>query len=212
VNRWFTSGVFAIVGMLGVALPSPAKTVFIEAYEGNSLKEWQLGRRHSLDAWNLGMIDGNLGFLGKWQGEESQKKLPGIPHDKGMMREAFRFLRSGDTLQIEVTPEEQDRSKIQAEKHRWYLTAKYADKDGKVTLTKEATKLSHWEFIRDKENPGVDVEHYYIKNVNDLGKDAWLGSQKEGVRYVGHQEIRKPKISFDEKQVFGIENVEDLSK
>jgi hypothetical protein len=162
--------------------------------------------------WSLGLIDGKLGFYAKRQGGEDQKNLPSIPSDKGMMRMAFRFLKRGDTLLLEVTPDEQARSNVQAEKHHWFLTGSSPNKGGEVPLTREETKYSHWEFIRVTGDYNADYKRYYIKNADESEKNAWLGMEAKGVRYVGHVEVRKPKLSFDDKQVLAVENLEDKSK
>ena len=154
--------------------------------------------------WLLGLIDGHIGFLGKWQGTADESALAVIPSDNGRMREAFSFHWSGNTLQVEVSPEEQAASKIQAEKNQWYLTAKYTDNGGEVVLTKDETKYSHWKFIEARPHKD-EIDYYYVKNTNDLGKEAWLGIESSGTRYLGHREVRKLKLSFGEKQVFGVE-------
>jgi hypothetical protein len=150
--------------------------------------------------WHLGLINGELAFLAQLADVEDRPDMPRIPYDKGGMREAFRWVRDGDTLQIDVRSEQRDEAKVQAEKHRWFLTAKYTGKGSEVVLTKEATKYSHWQFLDINADLGGEAPRYHVKNVNDLGKDAWLGIAAEGVRYQGQKEIRNPILSLDKPQ------------
>ena len=67
---------------------------------------------------------------------------------------------------------------------------KYDERGGAVELSKESTKYSRWEFIRAGGERGQEVEHYYIRNINDLGKDAWLSMNSSGTRFRWHKEVR----------------------
>jgi hypothetical protein len=201
MSRWIAVTVSSIA--FAVASPSAfgeEKIVFIEI-----LQTTGSGAGERQTTWQLGMINGGLGFMGALRDVADTPEMPSIPHDKSGTREEHRFLRKDDTLQIDVVPFQQAESKVQAEKHHWFLTAKYTDKGGEVILTKEATKYSHWKFLDEDLGFGSDFPQYHIKNLNDLGKDAWLGMELNGVRYRGHAEIRKPIVSFETKQFIGIE-------
>lgn len=158
-------------------------------------------------AWRLGMIDGKVGCYARLGGGEFDVNLPSIPADKSGMRLAFRWMRSGDTLQIDVARAQQAEAPSQREKQHWYLTAKYSDGGAEVVLTKEATKYSHWEFL-DKTEYSLDIPKYHIRNINDLGKDAWLGIEDKGVRYTGHVEVRKPVLTPEKKYYIAVDRGE----
>jgi hypothetical protein len=156
------------------------------------------------DEWYLGLIDGDVGFLGRWRGDEDDQKLPLIPSDQGQPRTSFTFLWDYVTLQIRVQ-NQQKAMKIQADRDQWYLTAQYGEKGPRVTFTKEQEKRSRWEFVPVEGRGDSDIMYYYIKNINDLGKNAWLGVDATGVRYRWHDEVRKAKLSFNDKQIFAVE-------
>jgi hypothetical protein len=180
--------------------------IFIRVYESSGAGEDI--HKHIKDiVSNFRLINGNLGFVARLPGTEikDEPEMPTTPRDKNVKREASRWLRNGDTLQIDVLPEQQAAAKAQAEKHHWFLTAKYTDKGGEVILTKDVTKYSNWQFLDENLDLGAEVPQYHIKNINDLGKDAWLGMDSKGVRYKGHVEIRKPILLFDKKQYIGVE-------
>ena len=82
----------------------------------------------------LVLLDGRLGFRGTTRIEkEDDAKLPPVPTDDRMARMSTTFLRNRDTIQIEVTKGELQRSKVQADKHHWYLTGKYTEGRAEVT-------------------------------------------------------------------------------
>ena len=91
--------------------------------------------------------------------------------------------------------------------HLWYLSGSYDKKGGEVLLTKEPGKYSNWEFVASGKHSG-EVTYYFIKNTNDLGKDAWLTVGPPVIRYKGSFEVMKAELSFDEKQEFGVEDAE----
>jgi hypothetical protein len=159
------------------------------------------------EQWSLGLIDGEIRFLGRWHGDQDDQELPLIPSDGARhARTALAILRDGDTLQVEVSPYKQQWSTVQAEKNHWFLTGKYAEKNPEVILTKEATKFSRWEFVRVEGAGNPEIKYYYIRNINDVGKDAWLAVEPTGVRYRWHREVRKAKLSFSDKEEFGVED------
>jgi hypothetical protein len=155
--------------------------------------------------WHLGLIDGKLRFYSSSARGDDAAGLPSIPADMGGLRVAFRWLRDGDTFQIVVDREQRDEAKAQAEKHHWYLTANYTEKGGEVTLTKEPTKYSYWKLRDRSAGHGSETPRYHVLNVNDLGKDAWLGMDDKGVRYRGRQELRKAILTFETKQNIVVE-------
>ena len=155
--------------------------------------------------WYLGLLDGRVGYYAELSDVKDAPNLPTFPSDKGGTRVAFRWLRTGDTFRIDVTQEQREETRAQAEKHHWFLSAKYTEKSGEVVLTEEETKYSHWQFLDENLDLGAEVPQYHIKNVNDLGKDAWLGMESKGVRFKGHIEIRKPILLFEKKQYIGVE-------
>ncbi|HEV3417849.1 MAG TPA: hypothetical protein VG056_13570 [Pirellulales bacterium] len=201
--------ILVAVAFAGFALEvqpaSAADDYFISVYQENQSS-----------GWDFGLIDGKLGFLGKRKGDvgEDESQLPVIPHDDGMMREAFRWLRDGDTLRLDLNNDDlQRQAKNQREKHHWFLTGAYTEHDAQVVLTKEKTKYSHWEFIHVKDDLGADGPRYNIKNINDLSKDAWFGMNSSGVRYKGHREIRKPCLTFgNDRQLISMEREDATSK
>lgn len=160
--------------------------------------------------WLLGLIDGKLMFEGQLGNEvKDEPNMPSIPHDPSGMRMAFRWMRNGDadTLQIHVDRDQQAEAPSQREKNDWYLTAEYTDKGAQVVLTKEATKYSHWKFVDENLDFGADVPQYHIRNINDLGKEAWLGVDSKGTRYIGRQELRKPILTSEKKFYVGVERI-----
>ncbi|HEV3417848.1 MAG TPA: hypothetical protein VG056_13565 [Pirellulales bacterium] len=160
------------------------------------------------DEWRLGLIDGRLGFFGRADGSSDDGALPAVPVDNGMIRDAYILKKEGDTLRIEIREQQRD-VKNQSEKDGWFLTGRYTDKGGDVILSKEESKYSHWRFMHVNDDLGTDVPQYQIKNINDLGKDAWLAMASKGIRYKGHEEFRQPKLSFDQKQIFAVEDARD---
>jgi hypothetical protein len=196
----------AVAGLvLEITPASGADLYFISVYQENESS-----------GWDFGLIDGKLGFLGKLKGDagEDESQLPVIPHDDGMMREAFRWLRDGDTLRLDLNKDDlQRQAKSQTEKHHWYLTGAYTEHDAQVVLAKEKTKYSRWEFIHVKDDLGADGPRYNIKNINDLGKDAWFGMNSSGVRYKGRREIRKPCLTIgNDRQLISMEREDATSK
>ena len=152
----------------------------------------------------LVLLDGRLGFRGTTRIEkEDDAKLPPVPTDDRMARMSTTFLRNRDTIQIEVTKGELQRSKVQADKHHWYLTGKYTEGRAEVTLTKEPTKYSHWQFVPVEGELGT--RQFYIRNINDLGKDAWLAvAPGMGTLYQGGIELRNAELAFGRKQAMRI--------
>jgi len=162
---------------------------------------------HPRGGWLLGFIDDGLAFelTGREETREDDLKLPAFPIEDRMMLATYRFLYSkdNDTLQLEVGS---GRGKLR-EYNLWYLTATYNDKGGDVSLSKEEVKHSKWKFVPTGKHSG-EVTYYYIRNVNDLGKSAWLTVGDVKKHYKGGIVTRKARLSFDEKQEFGIEDAE----
>lgn len=92
-----------------------------------------------------------------------------------------------DGTHLRIHPGEDDKrvwSKEAAAKDGWYVTADYSTSPPRVIVTKEPTKYSAWQFVR-----GSQAGFYYIKNENDLGKDAWLGLEDTGKLYSHVQKV-----------------------
>lgn len=167
--------------------------------------------------WQIALVEGEIGFIGGWTPQrpgESNTKMPArIPADH-ISRGVYR---NGDTLQAYVStlvtwvdPNElRNVPKVQAEKHDWYLTGDYSGKQPTLKLTKKSEKYSHWEFISAGKTTGAEdhepVTPFFIRNVNDLGKEAWLVMEDvPGVRYLNEGEFRKATLSFQGGQRFEV--------
>jgi hypothetical protein len=158
--------------------------------------------------WYLQLINGDLGFWANTRGQASEPNPPSIPIDAGgYSRQNNHFVKVGAMLRVSLSPEERKRSKEQAAKDRGYLTGDYSTKLPRVILTKEPTKYSRWTFVHIDGNIHHDGEECYIKNDNDLGKDAWLSLEDKGVHYTGGEEVRRPTLSFEKKLRFFVEDV-----
>jgi hypothetical protein len=162
--------------------------------------------------WEIALVDGEIGFIGGWTaskpGAKDTRPTVEIPSDKGELRLSPGVYKNDDTLQVYVEEYIREASKTQAEKHMWYLTGDYSGKEPALKLTKKMEKYSHWEFVAVGEPTGrkdhEPVQQYFIKNLNDLGKDAWLSMEKTpGVRYKNAGEFRKATLSFD-RQGFSV--------
>ena len=103
-------------------------------------------------------------------------------------------------------------SKALLAKDRWYVTADYSTKPAQVVLTKKPTKYSRWSwsYVPRTKNaaPGKESQDYYIRNENDLGKDAWLAVEKKGRTYHGGI-ARRAVLSFEKKTSFDVVDVEE---
>jgi hypothetical protein len=170
-----------------------------------------LPAEHGRDEWLLGFIDDGLAFNlhGREVLRDDNATLPPFPVEDGQVRAAYRFSysRDGDTLQIDIGDQRAQRTKTFAEHNHWYMTAAYDDKGGDVSLAKEEGKHSKWKFVPSGKHSG-EVTYYYIQNINDLGKIAWLTMGSPKKHYKGGFVTRKARLSFEEKQEFGIEDAE----
>jgi hypothetical protein len=118
-----------------------------------------------------------------------------------------------DGTHLRVRPGDDDKSRWSKEetaKDGWYVTADYSTKPPRVILTKEPTKDSRWRFVEASRG-----SHYYIKNENDRGKDAWLDMEDTGKRYSwgkpdsGYRDVRvyKAILSFHNKRDFFVNDI-----
>ncbi len=132
-----------------------------------------------------------------------------------------QFVRRGDFLRVKMNPMSisvarnvnRDFSRELLRKDAWYVSADYSTKPPRVILAEKPTKYSRWSWVTvpRKDNLAHTSKDYYVKNDNDLGKDAWLAVEDEGRTYSGgvYERIaaRKAILSFDKKTLFGVVDV-----
>jgi hypothetical protein len=145
-------------------------------------------------------------FVAEWRPVPKGKDLPRVPADSGIREVPLKFAWGSDTLRLHVPPDDPKYVKMekQAAKKGWYLSGDYTTDPPRVILTKEATKYSHWKFVDEKYNG--DATACYLKNENDLHKDAWLLVEKKGTLYKGGVEVRRFVLSPTEKTQFALED------
>jgi hypothetical protein len=145
-----------------------------------------------------------------------------VPNEPGALPlpdRSDQFIRDGEFLRVKMHPlsvnnktnVEGTFSKTLLAKDGWYVTADYSTKPPRVILTEKPTKYSRWswEYVsRNGRPPGRESNDYYIKNENDLGKDAWLAIEEEGKTYHGGI-ARKPILSFEKKTLFDVVDVNE---
>jgi hypothetical protein len=121
------------------------------------------------------MMDG--GLLGHDKVEETGTAEPsGAPPPKFYYMHYF-----WDGVHLRVRPGNDhlnEWSKEETAKNGWYVTADYSTDPPRVILTKDPTTHSKWRFAATPRR-----RHYYIENVNDQGKDAWLSLEDSGKTY-----------------------------
>jgi hypothetical protein len=124
--------------------------------------------------------------------------------DGGYLRAS---VRPNDVVPKEDIPA--SRSKL-FEKNGWYVTADYSARPPRVILVKEPTRYSRWLFVRI-ETPGPLYYHYYLKNENDLNKDAWLTVEERGKTDRGGI-AKQPILSFEKGIALGVEDEKDVGR
>lgn len=165
------------------------------------------------------MMDG--GLLGSFHLEQVKAVDPSL-----LSLPNFYYVRYvWDGTHLQVHPGEDDKrewSKEAIAKDGWYVTADYSTKPPRAILTKEPNKDSRWRFV-EASRP----THYYIKNENNRGKDAWLNleedtskryslvdkslSDAQGNRPNRYWEgsVYKAILSFGKKKEFFVNDIED---
>jgi hypothetical protein len=159
------------------------------------------------DRWYNYLFNDEIVFMARGRAVPKDKDLPRAPADSGLEEETLKFVwGEGDTLRLHVSLEEAKylKMKKQAAKKGWYFSGDYTADPPRVILTKEATRYSHWKFV-DERYDG-DVTTCYLKNENDLHKDAWLLIEKKGTLYKGGIEVRRLVLSPTEKTEFALED------
>jgi hypothetical protein len=85
------------------------------------------------------------------------------------------YVWDGTYLKVRTEPEAQRAwSQAALDKDGWYVTADYTAMPPRVIVTKEPTKHSQWRFVA-----ATQKAHYYIKNENAEGNDAWLNLNED---------------------------------
>lgn len=177
-----------IAAVLACSIAVAAKPQVITVYLGED--------RH----WELALVDGEVGFYGP-AGAPAKGPLPDVP----VAEPKIGLFRENNTLQVYVDEGRRKEFKVQKEKHLWVLTGDYSAKQPALKLTRGVEKYSRWELEFAGEKKGDEPEtYYYIRNVNDLDKDAWLAVDEKGTRFKNGTEFRKATISFKEKQEFTV--------
>jgi hypothetical protein len=196
-----TSSLFRVIG-----LPMVLVSSLVFAADGTLLGSKKIIRIATTDRprwWTLVLCDGNLGFYGL-ASIPPGPNAPLIPVDNSRPRIVVRFTRDGATLQIYIAEDERALSQVQVQEHEWFLTGDYATTPPSVILTKEPTKYSRWTFVNKSETRSSEGGRAYIKNENDLGKEAWLSVDGKGIVFRQGWEIRQPILSFDCKTEFDV--------
>jgi hypothetical protein len=170
---------------------------------------------HKLDYGALRVLDADLMFVvlhTKSGGTPTQPGAPRLPDFSSC------FVWDGEFLRVKMQPLSVDNktnvkgtfSGALLAKDRWYVTADYSTKPPRVVLTQQPTKYSRWSWDNVPRGNGHFRESadYYIKNENDLGKDAWLAAEKEGKTYHGGI-ARKPILSYEKKILFDVVDVNE---
>jgi hypothetical protein len=153
------------------------------------------------------------GFLGNYKARQPVNEKPSGPWPPKF--HYFQFFWDGAHLQVRPGNQHKDEwSPEERAKDGWYVTADYSVNPPRVKLTKEPTKDSRWSFL-----PASSPGRYYIRNNNDLGKDAWLNMVDTGIRYswgpvgvgVGYRDVRvyKAVLSFHVTREFFVNDIEE---
>ena len=125
------------------------------------------------------------------------------------------FRMSGDTIRVFVRAGNLEAGRLNEHdaKHNYYLTGDYSTVPPQVILTKTPEKCSHWEKVPVDPSKGTVADIFFLRNKNDLGKDAWLWYGNEGEDLItsppGAKQpsigwYAKPILSFDQKLAFQI--------
>lgn len=130
---------------------------------------------------------GGVPYFKFWTRSTNDPRLPVARGESSRL-----FEKRGELLRLygDATPAGIAKDRLN---YGWYLSADYSIEPPQVTLTKEPTKYSRWSYIP------AGNGRYYVKNENDLGKDAWLTMAKDGMEMNtggGVALLRKPILSF----------------
>jgi hypothetical protein len=143
----------------------------------------------------LGVFDGALAFSAGVNESTAGQREPHI----AVMSSYFHDPGDG-TLRIYVLPDEKGIVKAHDSLDGMYLTADYSITPPQVLLSKAPEKYSKW--IIERENRFKA----YIRNENDLGKDAWLywGEPMGPAIRLGESmtQLRRPILSYEKKLPF----------
>jgi hypothetical protein len=197
---------------MAIALAVATTSATQEPRKGVPLKVLSSG---DLDAGALVVLGANLRFVVE---HTESGLIPNSPGAPPLPDQSSYFVRDNDFLRVKMHALSID-SKTNIEgtfsgdllaKDRWYVTADYSTKPPRVILTQKPTKYSRWswDYVPRTGPPWYDSKDYYIKNENDLGKDAWLAVAKEGKTYHGGV-ARRPILSFDKKTLFDVVDVNE---
>jgi hypothetical protein len=160
--------------------------------------------------FDIDLMDGGLLGFCRWKRVDAANRSapPSGPAKRAPNFYYVHYVWDGTHLRVH--PGEEDKREWRKEaiaKDGWYVTADYATKPPRVIVTKEPTKYSRWRFIRTE-----GYQRYYIKNENDLGKDAWLRLEATDQRFARSDareaRVYKAVLSFDKKEKFFVNDIE----
>ncbi len=176
--------------------------------------EKELDRGH----WTLFISDRGAIFSGPTLSLEETGPVPLIALPKSHQAYTARFFRDGASVR---TYDKDFNPRTGKEEvgalHGWYLAGDYSTRPPRVVIVKEPTKFARWVFVGVR---GYDHEGYvgYLKNENDLSKDAWLCVANKGTvygpfpegqaaRFQYTRECRGAILSFEKKIPFFFQDV-----
>jgi hypothetical protein len=201
----------AIIGLIvatGALFGRAAENeLFSSPHVVGSINIEEVGR---INRASLCLLDGQVGFLTERDPRRSNPDLALVPADKRQTntkyypRERFSasFVVDGARLRVLVDKDQLERSKVQADKDNWYLTADYSTPSPRVILTKVPTKSSHWRFV-DAKFSG-DAYLTFIWNENEQGKGGWL-TMGNVVKAYRDGTLREAILSSDKKTRFELD-------
>jgi len=148
------------------------------------------------DRWMLVLANGEVGFL-----KHHRPHNPGAPF---LWTYSNWFVETSDALWVATIHQQDDPTpKSEAAKHGWYLTADFTAVPPRVTLTRDSTKRSHWQFETMRPHDPDDRGQFcFVKTKNPAGKDFWLTVGDDAKRYRWGEEIRQPALSPEKKTRF----------
>ena len=185
---------------------TPHGLIHIDTYDPFlSVADKQRGGRAS-SSWSLCVANGSLCFFTDGATRRPAQDAPEFPSPGGELRVTYLFAKDGAKLRLFI-PEGELKSKVFASNLGWYVTGDYSTNPPSVTLTKEPTTHSEWEF------PDSDYDERnticFIKNKNDQNTNEWLYFEDDGTVYKHGQELRKPILSKDKKCRYLLERFPD---